>query len=374
MECLYCMRRFVMLLLVSTLGMSACKRDVAPAAEALPVYTVTAGHPTVGNVTVYREWIGHLEADVAAEVLPRVEGYVLERLFTNGQTLEKGQVIYKLDDTLYAEALQQAQQQEAQAAANAQEAEQNVEYYRPLVKDGSVARQTFTEAQRKAEAAQAALQAARAAVAQAKSNVEYCTLRSPLSGIAGFARADVGSFVSPGGAPMVTVSSVQPIRVSFSISEQDWLNQGGVNGTLRPGAEVQVQTANGSVYPYSARITGVDNEVSSTMGTLQMDALLENPQALLRPGMYVTVRAAVAELKDALLVPQAAIVSVQGQQFVLSLDSASKVSMVPVTTGALQGENIVVQGAISPQSLIVTSGTQQAMMAAAGRAVLKVEK
>ncbi|MBR1998068.1 MAG: hypothetical protein IJ993_06600, partial [Akkermansia sp.] len=103
-------------------------------------------------------------------------------------------------------------------------------------------------------------------------------------------------------------------------------------------------------------------------------ALLENPQALLRPGMYVTVRAAVAELKDALLVPQAASVSVQGQQFVLSLDSASKVSMVPVTTGALQGENIVVQGAISPQSLIVTSGTQQAMMAAAGRAVLKVEK
>lgn len=363
-----------MLLLVSTLGLSACKREAAPTAEALPAYTVTVGHPTVGNVTVYREWIGHLQADVAAEVLPRVEGYVLERLFTNGQTVEKGQVLYQLDDTLYAEALQQAQQQEAQAAANAQEAAQNVEYYRPLVKDGSVARQTFTEAQRKAEAAQAALQAAQAAVAQAKSNVDYCTLRSPLNGIAGFARADVGSFVSPGGAPMVTVSSVQPIRVTFSISEQDWLNQGGANGTLRPGAEVQVQTANGSVYPHSARITGVDNEVSATMGTLQMDALLENPQALLRPGMYVTVRAAVAEHRDALLVPQSAVVSVQGQQFVLTLDSANKVSMVPVTTGALQGENIVVRGAISPQSRVVTSGTQQAMMAATGRAVLKVEK
>ncbi len=348
-----------------------CGDDKAPVAVALPVYTVTTAHPVVGDVKVYREWIGRLAADVSAEILPRVEGYVLKRGFTNGQAVEKGQVLYVLDDTLYAEALQQAQQQEAEAQANVQEALQNVEYYRPLVKDGSVARQTFTEAQRKAEAAQAVLQAARAAVAQAQSNVDYCTLRAPLSGIAGFARADVGSYVSPGSTPMVTVSCVQPIRVSFSISEQDWLRQGGVGGTLRPGAEVEVLTATGELYPHKARIIGVDNEVSATMGTLELDAVLDNPGELLRPGMFVMVRAAVEEVKNALLVPRKAIVSQQGKQFLAALVAANKVQLIPVATGPVQGDMIAVSGALTPEARIVVTGTQQAMMAAAGRAAVK---
>lgn len=362
-----------MIWLVVALLLSGCDRDKAPVVAALPVYTVTTAHPVVQDVKVYREWIGRLAADVSAEILPRVEGYVLKRTFTNGQTVEKGQVLYVLDDTLYAEALQQAEQQQAEAQANVQEALQNVEYYRPLVKDGSVARQTFTEAQRKAEAAQAVLLAAQAAVAQAQSNVDYCTLRSPLSGIAGFARADVGSYVSPGSTPMVTVSCVQPIRVSFSITEQDWLNQGGVGGTLRPGAEVEVMTATGAVYPYKARIAGVDNEVSDTMGTLELDAMLDNPNELLRPGMFVMVRAAVDEVKDAMLVPQKAIVAMQGKQFVAVLGAGDKVQLVPVTTGPMQGDMIVVSGALSQDARIVVTGTQQAMMAAAGRALLKTE-
>ncbi len=366
------MREKMICLVVGVL-LCGCGRDEPPATAALPVYTVTVGNPVVDDVKVYHEWIGRLQADVAAEILPRVEGYVLKREFSNGQNVVKGQVLYVLDDTLYAEALQQAKHQESEALANVQDALENVEYYRPLVKDGSVARQTFTEAERKAEAAQAALQAAQAAVAQAESNVEYCTLRAPLSGIVGFARADVGSYVSPGSSPMVTVSSVQPIRLSFSISEQDWLKQGGVDGTLRPGAEVEVLTATGNLYPHKARITGVDNEVSDTMGTLQMDALLDNPHALLRPGMYVTVRAVVDELNDAVLVPQRAIVSVQGKQFVITLGEKAKVELVPVVTGPTDGENIVVRGAISTQSCIVTSGTQQAMMAVSGRAVLKTQ-
>ncbi len=349
----------------------SCDHKKSDAEAALPVYAVETAHPQRADVVVYRSWIGRLAADVSAEILPRVEGYVLKRTFTNGQVVENGQVLYVLDDTLYAEALQQARQQEAEAQANLQEALQNVEYYRPLLKDGSVSRQSFTEAQRKAEAAQAVLQAAVAAVAQAQSNVEYCTLRAPLPGIVGFARADVGSFVSPGSEPMVTVSRVQPIRVSFSISEQDWLNQGGVGGSLRPGAEVEVITATGAVYPHKARIVGVDNAVSATMGTLQIDAVLDNPNALLRPGMFVTVRAAVDELKNVVLVPQKALVSQQGAQFLVALGAGEKVQLIPVETGPIQGEMIVVHGAVSPELRIVVSGTQQAMMAAAGRARLK---
>ncbi len=350
----------------------SCERQGGEAEAVLPVYTVEAAYPVVADVSVYRTWIGRLNADVEADILPRVEGYVVQREFVNGQTVKKGQVLYVLDDTLYAEALQQARQQEAEAQANLLDAMQNVEYYRPLVKEGSVARQTFTEAQRKVEAAQAVMLAARAAVSQAQSNVDYCTIRSPLSGIVGFARADVGSFVSAGSEPMVTVSCVQPIRVSFSISEQDWLKQGGADGTLRPGAKVEVLTPDGLVYPYMASIIGVDNEVSATMGTLQMDAMLDNPSSLLRPGMFVTVRAVVDEVRAALLVPQKAVVSLQGKQFLVAVGAEGKVQLIPVELGPQQGNMVVVRGAISAKTPIVVSGTQQAMMAAAGRARLKV--
>ena len=207
----------------------------------------------------------------------------------------------------------------------------------------------------------------------AQTNVDYCTLRSPLNGIAGFADADVGSYVSPNGNPMVTVSCIEPMRVTFSITEQDWLNQGGVQGALRPGAELEVVLANGNIYPHRAVITGVDNVVADTMGTLQMDARVPNEGDLLRPGMFVMVRAAVDEVKNAMLVPQKAIVSQQGKQFIAVLGADDKVQLVPVSTGPLQGDMIVVNGALPQEARVVVTGTQQAMMAAAGRALLKTE-
>lgn len=359
-----------MVFLMALLTLVGCEPKPRTAGAALPEYTVQTVHPTVQDVTIYREWIGRLEADVSADVLPHVEGYVQQRCFTNGQTVKRGQVLYLLDDSLYAEALSRAQQEESEAAAQAREAQENVEYYQPLVKDGAVSRQTFTEAQRGAEAAEAALAAARAAVESAQTNVDYCTLRSPLDGIAGFANADVGSYVAPNGNPMVTVSSIEPMRVTFSISEQDWLNQGGVNGALRPGAELELVLSNNTVYPHRAVVTGVDNEVADTMGTLLMDAMVPNEGDLLRPGMFVNVRADVEVLHAAMLVPVGAIVSLQGKQFVLVTDASGQVKMVPVTTGVTRQGLIVVQGELSSQDCVVSVGTQQALMALDGRAKL----
>lgn len=362
----------MMIGLLPALLLVACHQENPAADLPLPEYTVAVMAPKVEDVTVYGEWIGRLVPEVSVDILPRVDGHIVERFFTNGQQVKKGELLYRLDDTLYAEALQQARQNEAVAKVQAQEAVQNVDYYRPLVNEGAVARQTYTEALRKEEAAQASLRAAQAAVAQAQTDVAYCELYAPVTGIVGFAEADVGSYVSPSGNPLVTVYGVQPIRVNFSISEQDWLKQGGSNGTLRPGTEVEVLTADGSLYPHKARIIGVDNAVSATLGTLQMEAQLPNPDSLLRPGMFVKVRAVTDEVKHALMVPQSAIVSQQGQQFVLALQQDNKVALIPVQTGAAQGDMVQVLGEVTPDMRIVVSGTQQALMAAAGRATLKV--
>jgi len=352
----------------------ACGEDAGQrAATQLPVYTVEVAQPQQGDVAVYREWVGRLEGLVSAAVLPQVSGYVAERLFTNGSTVRAGQVLYKIDPTLYEQALSEARAREAQAAANEREAAQHLAYNAPLAKDGAISRQAFTDAQQQLLAAQAALATAQAAVAQARTNVGYCTLKAPVDGIVGFARADVGSYVSPGGQALVLVNRVDPIRVQFSISEQDWLNQGGTGGSLRPGARVELLLANGQPYAHPATIEGVDNTVSPTTGTLLLDATTPNPDALLRPGMFVKVRARAAAVQNALLVPAGAVVSIQGKSMLVAVDTQNRASLIPVTVGLQQGGMVEVQGSgLAKDTPIVVNGTQQAMMAVAGRAHLRV--
>lgn len=352
----------------------ACGEDAGQrAATQLPVYKVGVGHPQAGTVSEYREWVGNLQAMVSAEVLPQVSGYVSERLFTNGAAVEAGQVLYKIDPALYEQALAQAEARQQQAAASEKEAAQHLAYNTPLARDGAISRQSFTDSQQQLQAAQAALASAQAAVEQARTNLSYCTLKAPVDGIVGFARADVGSYVAPSGQPLVLVNQVNPIRIQFSISEQDWLNQGGEGGALRPGAQVELLLANGEPYSHPAIIEGVDNTVSASTGSLLLDARTPNPGALLRPGMFVKVRARSAEQKNALLVPVEAVVHIQGKSMLIALDAENRASLIPVTTGLQQGDLVAVQGSgLSAETRIVVSGTQQALMAANGRALLRL--
>ncbi len=368
------MRRTRTISVLAALLLWACGEDAGQrAATQLPEYTVTVGHPQLGNVTEYREWVGQLEGMVSAAVLPQVSGYVSERLFTNGSEVAAGQVLYKIEPTLYQQALAEAEAREAQAAASEKEAAQHVAYNTPLARDGAISRQEFTDAQQQLLSSQGALASAQAAVAQARTNLGYCTLKAPVSGIVGFAQADVGSYVSPSGKPLVLVNQVNPIRIQFSISEQDWLNQGGAGGSLRPGAQVELLLANGQAYPHPATIEGVDNTVNSATGSLLLQALTPNPSALLRPGMFVTVRARVAEQAQALLVPVGAVVSIQGAQFVIVATPNGAVKTVPVTLGLQQGSSVAVTGELSPSDLIIVNGTQQALMAVSGRARLNIK-
>ena len=354
----------------------ACGEDGGQqsAAAQLPEYTVKVAHPQVGSPVEYGEWVGRLQGMVSAAVLPQVSGYVMERLFINGQNVKTGQVLYRIDPTRYEQALAEAEQREQQALANEKEAAQHLEYNEPLVRSGAISRQTYTDAQQQLSAAQAAVAAAKAAADQAETNLGYCVLKSPIDGIAGFANADIGSYVAPGGSPMVVIKQVNPIRIQFSISSQNWLKQGGVNGALHPGAKVQILLQDGTPYQYPATIEGVDNSVITGTDSLLLDARTPNPDELLRPGMFVRVRAQVAEQKNALLVPVGAVVSIQGVNMVLVINENGTVRTVSVVTGLQRDGLVAVQGDLSPTDRIVVNGTQQALMAAEGRAKLNVEK
>ena len=173
---------------------------------------------------------------------------------------------------------------------------------------------------------------------------------------------------------MVLINSINPISIHFSISSREWLNHGGPSGPLRPGAKLQLILPNGATYPAPATITGVDNMVSNTTGTLMLDAQAPNPDELLRPGMFVRVRAPISKPQKALLVPQQALVSIQGKSVLLSVDEQNRVSLIPVTTGLSQGNMVAVSGAVNEHDRIITEGTQQGLLAASGRAKIMVKK
>lgn len=344
------------------------------AAAQLPTYVVQVAAPQIGDVSEYREWIGQLYGLVSTDVQPQVRGYVKERFFENGAQVTAGQILYKIEPTLYVQALDEATQRRAQAEAAEKEAAEHLAYNEPLVRSGAISRMTYTDARQQLLSAQAALAAARAAEDQARTNLDYCTLRSPTTGLIGFAQADVGSYVSPDGRSLVQISQVDPLRVRFSISAQDWLNQGGSDGSLRPGETVELILPNGSTYEQTATIEGVDNSVSAATGALMLEARTPNPSALLRPGMFVKVRARVGGQKGVLLVPVGAIVSLQGKTMVVELDPQGAAHLVPVELGLQQQGLVAVKGELSVRSQIVVRGTQQALMAVDGRAVLRTSK
>lgn len=366
-----CHHAFLCLILLPILCLSACKKQTT-SPEQLPVYTVQVQHPQWGEVAEYKEWIGSLYGGSSAAIEPQISGYVTEKLFGTGDFVKKGQVLYRINPTRYEQALARARQQQEQAQANYDEARQNTAYYKPLVEGGSISRQTYTDAVQQEHAAAAALAAAKANTDMAHTDVDYCTLHAPIDGVAGFSQADVGSYVSPQGAPMVLINSINPISIHFGISSQEWLNQGGPRGPLRPGAKLQLILPNGATYPAQATITGVDNAVSGTTGTLMLDAQAPNPDEFLRPGMFVRVRAQISRPQRTLLVPQEAIVSIQGKSMLLSVDAHERVTLVPVATGLSQGNMVSVSGAISESSRIITQGTQQGLMAATGRAKITI--
>ncbi len=362
--------RYLSLLFLSLVACSPEKKSSAPE---LPSFTVSLDYPQEGKAQHYAEWVGQVASLQQVAILPQISGYVSERLFKNGQSVKKGDILYQIAPQLYQQALKEAEQLVAQKQAELDKAQQNLDYYAPLLKENAVSRQDYTNAKQLVSEANAALQAAQAAAQQARTNLGYCTLSSPISGVVGFAQSYVGAYVSPESAPLVTVTLLDPIRINFAISEQQWLQQNGTKGLLREGTKLDIILSDGQNYPMQATIKGVDSRVNTATGTLMLDSHVSNKEGLLRPGMYVTVRALVAEQANALWVPSSAIANMQGMNFVLSYSEEGKVSMIPVELGLIENNRVVIQGkGISTQTRIISNGTQQGMMAAAGRCTLHI--
>lgn len=364
---------------------AACGAN-ATAGGSAPPPEVVVMHVASEDVSVYREYPARTYARDLVEVRGRVDGYIERRTFDIGSDVKAGQVLYVLDQRPYqAEverargALAQATAEVAQAEANLLKAQQDVDRLEPLVKEEAAPKQDLDNAVTALSAACAAvasrkanLEASRAQLRTAELNLEYATIRAPISGRIGDSLLQVGGLVSRSSPePLTTIVPLDPIWVRFQISEAELLSFQRLDTRTLP---IQLVLSDGSVHPEPGRIENTLNNVNTRTGTMEVQARFANPGHTLLPGQYGRVRLRVAERSNALLVPQKAVQELQGLQSVLTVDTENKVQVRSIVTGDRVDDRWVVEQGLKPGETIIVDGLQKARPGAAVTPVLANER
>jgi membrane fusion protein, multidrug efflux system len=318
------------------------------------------------DVPIYRDWVGSLEADVNATISAQVSGYLISRNYVEGSVVTNGQVLFQIDPAPFKAVLDQAKAQLGQSQAQKDKYALDVARYRPLAATEAISKQELDDAIQNEKTAQARIEADQAAVEQAALNLGFTTIRSPLDGVAGLAKAQVGDLLGPNSGQLTTVAKVDPIRVNVAISQQlmtdvqqQRLAKGKDATGAGPGAQLELVLASGLVYPQKGRVRFANNQVDVKTGTITVVGEFPNPDRLLVPGMFVRVRALLDTQKNALLVPQRAVTDMQGRSLIAVVGADNKISIRSVDTGERVGQEWIIAGNIKAGDRIVAEGIQK---------------
>jgi RND family efflux transporter MFP subunit len=390
-----------LLLSAVSFQLTSCGRTSARAAGPTPpeVEVVTVEQR---DIPIYREWIGTLDGLVNAAIRAQATGYLLTQDYSEGSFVRKGQLLFQIDPRPLQAAVDQArgqlaqakgqlaqaqaqhQQSEAQLAsaeANQRKAQFDEDRYTPLAKEHAVTQQDLDNAVQnnisakaqvkvatsQVEAAKAQIQAASAAVEAAQAaheaanvNLGFTKLYSPIDGIAGNAQIQIGNLVGPSSPnPVTTVSTLDPIKVTFAVSEQEYLRLSQQYKPTDPTPPLELILANGTVYPHQGKYAFAGRQVNQSTGAIEATGLFPNPGNILRPGQYGKVRVAVETLHGALLVRQQAVSELQGSYQVAAVDGNDTVTIKPIHVGDQIGSLWVVRDGLNPGERVIVDGVQK---------------
>jgi RND family efflux transporter MFP subunit len=382
--------------LAGAVSIASCTRSTS-AAGAPPPPEVEVANVEQRDIPIYREWIGTLDGMVNAAIRAQVTGYLLTQNYAEGSFVRKGQLLFQIDPRPFQAAADQAQGQLAQAnaqlaqakaqllqaqaqltsaEANQRKAQLDEDRYIPLAKQSAITQQDLdnatqnnisSKAQVKAANAQvetaraqiqasaATVEAAKAALETAKVNLGFTRLTSPIDGIAGVAQTQVGNLVSPASNPVTTVSTLDPIKVNFTVSEQEYLKFTRKDAPIKR-LQLELILGDGTIYPRKGQFAFADRQVNESTGAIQLTGLFPNPGNTLRPGQYGRVRAVIGTTAGALLVPQRAVAEMQGTYQVEVLDSGNRVGVQPVRVGDRVASEWVISEGLKPGQRVVAEG------------------
>ncbi len=337
-------------------GCSGGKVASAPPPPVVEVATVVQQ-----DTPIYSEWVATLDGYVNAQIQPRVPGYIIRQNYKEGSVVRKGEVLFEIDPRPFKAALDQAKAQLAQAEAQLGKASLDVERDTPLAQARAIAQsQLDTEIQAKL-GAQALVQAGRANVEQAELNMEFTKVTSLVGGIAGIAQVQIGNLVGATSV-LTSVSQVDPIKAYFTVSEQEFMDfhrrfptEESVEQQRRH-ISLELLLADGRVYERAGTIYFADRQVNPATGAIRIAGVFANPNNLLRPGSYGRIRASVRTQNAALLVPQRAVIEIQGGYQVAVVGGDNKVSIRPVAVGERVGKMWIITEGLKAGERVVVEG------------------
>jgi membrane fusion protein (multidrug efflux system) len=347
---------FHSLILASALACWSCGKEPPPAPPPPDVLVVDA---VARDVPVVSVWLGTTEGSVDAQIRAQVAGYLVSRDYEEGQRVEVGDLLFKIDPRSARAALEQAEGDLGRAQSELELARLDVARNKPHVQEGAVSRQEFDNAVARQRSAEGNVQAARGAVDKAKIDLGFTEIRSPIAGIVGIAQAQLGDFVGPSDAqPLTSVSQLDPIRVAFPLSEQEYLYfaprfQKALEDKRFRADALQLVLADGSIYPHFGTAYPAGREIDPRTGTITVKGIFPNPDRVLRPGLYARLRVETDLERGAIVVPQRALQELQGSAQLAVVKPDDTVDLRSVKKGAAWGTLQVVTGVAAGERVIV---------------------
>jgi len=333
-------------------------------AAAPPPPEVMVAEVSQKDVPVYQEWVASMDGIVNATILAQVEGYLIKQNYKEGDLVKKGDLLFEIDPRPFRAALEEARAVLAKQQAVLQTAQANLKRILPLAEANAVSQRDKDNAIGMVQTAEAEVLSAKASVRRAELDLSFTKITSPIDGIAGSAKAQIGDLVgTPQSLELTKVSTVNPIKVYVPISEREYLKATEKSELdEKSDSEKMIFTlilADGSTWPEKGSFSFADRQVDPRTGTIRVAILFPNPDNILRPGQFAKVRALVETEKGALLVPQRAVGELQGNYQVAVVDADNTVKIRNVKVGERYGELWVIREGLKPGERVVAEGTQK---------------
>lgn len=356
------MKTYVLfLLLFFTCIISSCKEEKAKPVIVPDVNIVTAGQL---NVPVYTEYVGQTYGISDVEVQARVDGWITSMSFKEGDMVQQGQLLYTIDEQPTLTRVREAEAHLARASSQLTKTKSDLDRVEPLVQMNALSKRDLDAAVAANKSAQSEVDAAKAALANANIELSYCKVTSPITGIIGISKYQVGDYVNRGKlqGTLNTVSSINTLRVRFPISESEYLRFAkrirSDSMTVKDISQIPVELllGDGTIFNEKGKIDLANREVDPETGSLLIQAIFPNPQRLVRPGQYVKVKFRTDEYANAILIPQQAVIQLQSIYQVFMLNDSSKVEPRVIKVGARVGSNWIVTDGLKAGDKIAIIG------------------
>jgi membrane fusion protein (multidrug efflux system) len=361
-------KKKVLLALSLAFVFSGCgEKSVAQnATPEIPVYTTKAE-----SVPIYEEYIGQIYGSEDISIRARIEGFVQQVHFREGELIEAGDMLYTLESNSQNAKVAEKQSRVAQAQTTLARAKSDLARIKPLAEMNAVSKSELDAAQADFDAARSSVKASKAALASSKVTQGYTVVSSPITGVIGKTRFRTGDLVGSSQDNMILteVSAVSSVRVEFFISEKLYLK--GFRRLVKrrendekSGKKIAKQSltlilADGSEYTEKGYLDFIDRSIDPTTGAILLQATFPNPQGMLRPGLFAKIRVKVRDVKDGILVPQRSVTELQELSQVAVVDEKGVVSMRSITAGNKVGNFWLVEDGLEPGEKIVYEGLQK---------------